>query len=229
MRRLRVVVLIAAVWALPIGWSTATAGVVASSSQVAEQTPEEAAATALSAALELFGGTADPACRPGQPGPVCVEPLATLERAARGIATFGVSGSGPEGLGAFQGILGRDPGGVWRFWFGTQNVSYQLFALPGELIVCADGDGLNVRAAPSTDAEILDVLPDLTRAQAEQFTLTEEGALPTESTDQVVGAGWYRLSAPVAGWVYAAFVENAMVSAATDQPPCAIRNLFVRR
>ncbi len=227
MRWLRVVTMVAMLWALLIGWVAAHAD--STSSQVAEQTPEEAAATSLNAAHELFGGVADPACKPGQPGLVCVEPIATPEQAARGIATFGVSGSGPEGLGAFQGSLGRDPSGVWRFWFGTQNVSYQRFALPGEMVVCADGDGLNVRAAPGTDATILDVLPDLTRVQAEQFTLTEEGALPTETTDQVVGAGWYLLSAPVAGWVYSTFVEDAMVSGATNQPPCAIRNLFVRR
>jgi hypothetical protein len=34
-----------------------------------------------------------------------------------------------------------------------------LLKLPGEMIVCADGSGVNVRTAPSTEVEIVGTLP----------------------------------------------------------------------
>ena len=195
---------------------------------VITQTATEAAASSLAAAVRIFDADPDPACAVGQ-AQVCLQPSSTPEQAALGIARFGVSGSGPEGQGAFLGILGRDPDGGWQFWFGTQNTVYQLLDLPGAMTVCADGDGLNIRAAPSTDAAIVMTLPDLTGVTAVQFTLTQPGALPTATTDQVVGSGWYYLSAPVEGWASSLYLENAALERTAMQPPCAIRNLFVRR
>ena len=197
MQRWLMPVAAAVLWAALAGWGTARA--VTQVGQVVGQTSEEAAASSLAAALTLFNGTTDSSCPQVQLEMACVEPRSTPEQAARGIARFVVSESGPEAVGGFQAILGRDPTGVWRFWFGTQNISYQLFYLPGEMIVCAEGDVLNVRAGPGTDTEVLAVLPDLTPVTAEQFTLTEEGVRPTERANQVVGGGWYYVSAPVAG------------------------------
>lgn len=225
MRRSFVVVLGVIAWSLLGGWDAAGAGVT-HTAQVVSETPAEAAASSLTAAVTLFEGTTDPGCRPG--GPVCVRSNSTPEEAAAGIATFGVSGSGPGGEGGFLGILGRDPAGVWHFWFGTQNVTYQALKLPAELTVCAEGATLNVRAGPSTDHAILTTLADLTRVTAEQFTLTEAGIMPTESTDQVVGAGWYRLSTPVEGWAYSRYLADAASAAAVDQGPCFLHDLFER-
>jgi hypothetical protein len=196
--------------------------------QVAGQTPDDAAATSLAAALQIFDGTDDPECIAGAGDTVCVRPASTPEQAARGIATFGVSGSGPSGAGGYFGVLGRDPAGAWQFWYGTQNVSYQLLYLPGELIVCA-ADGLNVRSGPSVEAPVVGTLPDLTRVSAEQFTLTQPGTMPTESSGQVVGSGWYRLSSPIEGWASASYLTNVEVDATAGMAPCSILNLFADR
>lgn len=192
------------------------------------QTREQAAATSLAAALRIFDGTDDPMCRAMAGERACVNPQSSPEQAARGIATFSVGESGPDAVGGFAGILGRDPMGEWQFWFGTQNIVYQLLTLPGAMTVCADGDGLNVRALPSTDAEILATLPDLARVTAEQFTLTQAGTQGTATTDQVVGSGWYYLSDPVEGWASSLYLENAMLERTATQLPCTIRNIFVR-
>ena len=205
--------------------ATASAG---GGAQVAVQTPEEAAATSLAAALRIFDGTDDPACVAGTGDEACVRPSSTPEQAARGIATFGVSGSGPDGAGGFFGILGRDPAGAWQFWYGTQNVSYQLLSLPGDMIVCA-AEGLNVRTSPSVDAPVIGTLPDLTRITAELFTLTQPGTMPMESSEQVIGSGWYRLSGPIEGWASANYLTNVEVDATTDMPPCSILTLFADR
>ena len=207
------------------GWSTSVRG---QTPGVVPQTPDQAAATSLAAALRIFDGTDDPMCRAVAGDRACVNPQSSPEQAARGIATFGVGESGPDAVGGFAGILGRDPMGEWQFWFGTQNIVYQLLILPGAMTVCADGDGLNVRALPSTDAEILATLPDLARVMAEQFTLTQPGTPPTVTSDQVIGSGWYYLSAPVEGWASSLHLENAALPSDTMQPPCAIRNIFVR-
>jgi hypothetical protein len=139
-----------------------------------------------------------------------------------------VGGSGPEGQGAFLGVLGRDPAGEWRFWFGVQNVFYQRLDLPGEMVVCAP-DGLNVRSGPSTEAPIVETLADHTRVTAEQFTLTQPGTMPTESAEQVIGSGWYYLSAPIAGWSSSLYLTNAAIDADMDTPTCFIRDLFAGR
>lgn len=196
--------------------------------QVAVQTPEDAAATSLAAALRIFDGTDDPECRSGAGDMACVQPGSTPEQTARGIAQFGVGGSGPEGQGAFLGVLGRDPAGVWHFWFGTQNVFYQRLDLPGDMVVCAPG-GLNVRSGPSIDAPVVETLPDRARVTAEQFTLTQPGTMPTESADLVAGSGWYYLSAPVAGWSSSLYLTNAATDVDMDIPTCFIHDLFAGR
>lgn len=208
-----------------IGISIAHAG--QSTTEVVTQTPEQAAETSLAAAVELFNANPDPDCQVGQPR-VCLQASSTPEQAARGIAQFGVGGSGPEGQGAFLGVLGRDPAGAWRFWFGSQNVFYQRLDLPGETVVCAP-DGLNVRSGPSTEAAIVGTLPDFARVTAVQFTLTQPGTMPTESADQVTGAGWYRLSTPIEGWSSSLYLTNAATDADMDTPTCFIHDLFAGR
>jgi hypothetical protein len=101
--------------------------------------------------------------------------------------------------------------------------------LPGEMIVCAGGDGLNVRAAPSTDAPIVGTLSDLTIVTAVQFTLTQPGVQPSQTADQVVGHGWYRLSAPLAGWSSSLYLSNAEIDAYSSTAPCAIHDIFAGR
>lgn len=140
----------------------------------------------------------------------CVSAQSSPSTVQRGIAVFGVSD--PGGFGAFAGVLGRDPAGEWKFWFATQQ-AYQLLVLPGDMLVCAEGDSLNVRSAPTTDAQVVGSLSDLTAVRAEEFVLTE----PASDLDKP-GYGWYHLSAPLDGWAYSKYLTNA------DLGDCSLRD-----
>lgn len=142
-------------------------------------------------------------------GATCVIPVSSADAAARGIAEFGVGS--PLGSGATE-VLGQEPSGAWQFWFGTQNVVYQLLDLPGAIIVCAGGDGLNVRSGPSTDGAAVAKLADGTQMAAEQFVLTDPGDHTTLSAGR---GGWYRISSPVQGWVYSRFISTASLGDCT--------------
>jgi hypothetical protein len=68
-------------------------------------------------------------------------------------------------------VLSQDAGGAWGFWFGTQQRPYQLLHLPGEVRVCAGGDALNLRAAPSAGAAVTGTLPSGAIVTASRFVL----------------------------------------------------------
>ena len=99
------------------------------------------------AATEIFRGVIDPVCSNDYPvngvGP-CILPRSSADTIAGGIAVFGVR---YEAGGDYLGVLGRTPGGEWQYWAGSQQ-PYLLVALPGDMRVCADGDGLNLRSEP---------------------------------------------------------------------------------
>ena len=217
--------------ALGMLW-TGSAPVVraAPTTAVAQPNDEEALAAAFAATLRLFDGTPADECTPRfweelQAAPrsgACVEPQSTAAHAARGIALFGINSFGPTedggiGQGGAIAVMARGPDGQWRLWYGTQNFSYRLLVLPGDMIVCADGDGANLRAGPSTDASIVAVLPDLTPVRAERFTLTE----PAAGRAQAAGTGWYQLSAPLEGWAFSQLLSDAQYG------DCSMRDLQV--
>lgn len=191
------------------------------------QDPGGAQRAALVAVQRLFMASADPDClTTGAPDETCIQPSSTPANAERGIATFSLGS--PGGGGALV-IMGREPSGAWGYWFGTQNTVYQRLELPGPMLVCADGEGANIRAEPSADAAVIDTLPDFTEVQAEQFTLTQPGVPPGADQTGSTGAGWYQIIMPgrTPGWVASTLVTDATVDAASSMPPCSIRNLMI--
>ena len=104
-------------------------------------------------------------------------------------------------------FLGKTPEGKWQYWYGAQNITYQLTVLPGDMRVCAGGEGLNVRTSPSADSESLGLLAENTIVTVDRFVLTEPGS--TSPTGQTVGYGWYHLTGPSEGWAYSKYVSAA--------------------
>ena len=84
------------------------------------------------------------------------------------------------------------------------------------MLVCADGQGVNVRSGPTTGATVVKLLPDLEKVRAIGFILTQPGDAKLEK-----GQGWYRISTPVEGWIRADFVTDAFLKT------CERRNQFV--
>jgi hypothetical protein len=186
-------------------------------------TPESEADRALAAAEVVFGGVVGPNCTPTAESPVCILPLPSAGTPERGIAAFQTSFY--PGGGAIE-FLGKTPEGEWQFWFGTQDITYQLTVLPGEMRVCAGGEGLNLRASPSVDSESLALLNDDEVVAVDRFALTEPGK--RSATGAEAGYGWYQLTSPEEGWAYSKYlsdaslgdcsVHDALVPSATPTP-----------
>lgn len=121
-----------------------------------------------------------------------------------------LSFNAPAGEGGSARVYaGRMADGGWQYWFGTQQLGYQMVDLPGDVLVCANGDGLNVRAEPDANSTAVAFLGDLTKVRAEEFRLTTAGSFAPGGT---AGSGWYRISgrnAAGGGWVSAKFVSDA--------------------
>ena len=199
-------------WALAGGWAAA------------QPAPERA----LAGALVVWDGVTQEDCDAGlnPEQKVCIalrSPAGTVER---GIAVFSLAA--PDGFGGAAGILGRTPELSWGYWFATQNTVYHLLTLPGEMIVCGEGDGVNVREYPALDAAVVAALPDLKHVQVTGFMLTEPGSAPRPGFDGRKGEGWYRLSAPVEGWAHARYLSNTEADASLRMSECGWRNLMER-
>ncbi len=189
-----------------------------------------AEADAFAAALQIFDAVPYPDCLSNNPAQqLCLRPTVpgnplSADNADRGIAAVEVNS--PEGVLAQQGrggypdsglgVLGRDGDGVWQFYFRGQQY-YQLVRLPGNLLICAGGDGINVRAQPNTAAPVVASLPDGSSLRAEAFVETEPG----NAQAREAGAGWYQISTPQDGWVYSRFVSG--------QPTCALHDALEGR
>jgi len=170
--------------------------------------PKTAADEALAAAVEKYNALVRaPGQSCGNENPLkqsCVSAGGAPASPDRGVAVFSVSDAG--GMGGFIAVFGRRAAGDWDLWFGTQNTSYHVFNLPAAMLVCADGDGVNVRKAPGSDVPIVTLLKDLTQVQAEEFVLTAPATNPPEP-----GTGWYRISSPNEGWVHSSYVSDAQL------------------
>ena len=181
---------------LPSPPAAATAEVTTESTPISQPAVD----AALAAALEYFDAVPDADCQTNNPqNKQCVGLASEPSTVQLGIAVFGVGS--PDG-GGFAGVLGRDPAGEWVFWRAGQQ-DYLLFILPGDALVCAYGEGLNVRSAATTDAPAVGVIEDLTEVRAEEFVLTEPGS------DLQQGFGWFRLSSPLDGWAYSKYLTAA--------------------
>jgi hypothetical protein len=171
--------------------------------------PPSAAEQAQAIAVQFVGGTirpgGEPCAGPGNPqARPCVGPQQVPDP-ERGIAIFGIEF--PAG-GATNLVLGRKADSTWAPWYATQGTDHHLKVLPGEMLVCADGDGLNVRERPDAAAPVVATLSDLDRVTADLFQL--ERAATSLQDFSAFYSGWYRLSAPVAGWASANFLADAL-------------------
>jgi hypothetical protein len=189
----------------PSTTSSAPAGAIITSGASSSASPsEDPAEAAAAAAIELLEGVSEADCttnNPEQADCILIDPD-TREQASLGIALLNVEG--PAG-GGFALLMGREPDENWAYYAGGQQY-YQASKLPGEMTVCTQGTGLNVRANPSADAELVRTVEDNSKITGEEFVLTQPGTPPTASP--VPGYGWYRITAPVEGWVYSKYVTG---------------------
>lgn len=172
----------------------------ASSSATPGEDPAEAA---LAAGIELLDGVSEADCttnNPEQKECITLDPD-NRALASRGIAALGAQA--PAGGGAAL-LMGREADGNWAFYAGGQQY-YQAWKLPGEMLVCTQGSGLNVRAEPAADAQLVRTVEDNSTVTGEEFVLTQPGTPPPSF---VAGYGWYRISAPAEGWVYSKYVSG---------------------
>jgi hypothetical protein len=88
---------------------------------------------------------------------------------ASGIAGVSVH-SDQDGIATFDG---RMADGIWVFWFGTQNSGGPQASLPGDMVVCADGRGLHLRAEPSTRGPIATLIADGAIVRGDHFVMTD--------------------------------------------------------
>ena len=173
---------------------------------------------AATAAKTVLGGVVDAACTPSPETPVCTVPEPSLGTPQYGTAAFGIS-SYPGG-GAIE-FLGQTPEGEWEFWFATQNITYQLTVLPGDMRVCAGGSGLNVRASSAAESESLALLNDDTIISVDRFVLTEPGTR-SATTGVQAGFGWYHLTSPKEGWAFSKYLSVASLG------DCSVHDALVR-
>jgi hypothetical protein len=179
----------------------------AASPTAASATPAASEADrAAAAAKTIIGGVVDAACTPSPETPACTIPNPSLGTPQHGTAAFGIS-SYPGG-GAME-FLGQTPEGEWKFWFGTQNIAYQLTVLPGDMRVCAGGAGLNVRASSAAESESLALLNDGTIISVDRFVLTEPGTRSATTGVPQAGFGWYHLTSPKEGWAFSKYLSVA--------------------
>jgi hypothetical protein len=184
------------------------------SQPVANLSPERAAALQAAAVFyEASVVAGAEACK--RPARLCVATYGRIDSPALGVVA--VSVTDPEFGGAIA-FFGRRDDGSWAYWFSTQNDSYQATSLPAQMRVCADGQGANLRMTADAGGRALSVLRDGAIVTAESFVLTQPGS----SQPLVAGLGWYRLSAPAAG-----FVRSDLLSV-TRFGDCSVRDIQVR-
>jgi hypothetical protein len=151
-------------------------------------TPEDAEGAALAAALRITNGVTGSDCT-AMSASTCV----TLDSefagsVPNGLAVFNVD-TRPSG---YVLALGRDQSGAWELFLATQN-SIAPFQLPGDMFVCAGGQG-DILSTPASSGSVIQTVADLSTLRAEEFLLTDPGTLGSTA-----GHGWYRISSPVDG------------------------------
>lgn len=163
--------------------------------------PAEARAAVLqAAAAALDARVVSPlsrdACLAGNPaGRICVDLTPPGQDVSRGLARL--AGGDPAG-GGFSFLMGRTAEGAWRFWFGTQQAYSVTTALPGDALACGGGKDVAIRQQPAASAAVAVQVRELSSLRLEEFVLTTPGSFRGPASR---GEGWYRVSAPTAGWV----------------------------
>lgn len=163
----------------------------------------DAAAAALGGARYVSPLTLQ-ACLQGNPQRApCIELKTPPDQLARGIARFALGD--PDG-GASTFLMGRMADGRWAYWRGSQQQSYVLETLPGQLLVCGSKDGAAIRAEPSASSAAIATPPNLASLAAEDLRLVTPGHYGVQGKR---GEAWYRLTSPAAGWIDATQATDA--------------------
>lgn len=176
-----------------------------------ELTQDVRDAAAAVAARFGAGTRAIPNCIPTAPCITTADPGVAVD-----LGIMRLAYNPPEGQGGAAAIFaGRTPAGTWDFWYGTQQGVYRLADLPGDILVCAGGDGLNIREKPDQASKVVGFAKDLTRLRADQFVLTTPGAVGAGGAS---GSGWYHVTGPTpatTGWVSSQYITDARLKDCT--------------
>jgi hypothetical protein len=167
--------------------------------------PEQYQAAAAVAAAFGNGVKADPDCSNAVSCIMLIDPGTSVDLGIMRLAFRAPIGEG----GGAAIFAGKEQDGTWGFWFGTQQAIYRAVDLPGDIMICAGADVLNVRSAPAKDASLIAAVKTGDKVHAEQFVLTEPATSGPGGTN---GAGWYRVSGPLVpngGWVYSRYTTDA--------------------
>lgn len=137
-------------------------------------------------------------------GVKCIHADSSAAQAAPGLVYVGVNLRGDSG---WADVIGRAPDGSWHYWFGGQQFGISMVNLPQQVRVCSDGDGLNVRAAPTGDAPVVAVLADQALITVNGFVFTDVTQNP-RTRDVQFGYGWYHLAGDTDGWVRSTYLAT---------------------
>ncbi len=164
--------------------------------------PETERTAVVDAAVAALGGARyiSPltlrACLEGNPErKPCIELKTAPAQLARGVARFTLGD--PDG-GASIFLMGRTANGRWAYWRGSQQQSYVLEMLPGQLLACGGTAEAVIRTEPSVASAVLATPPNLAPLTAEQLRLTMPGEYGVSGKR---GEAWYRISSPALGWI----------------------------
>jgi hypothetical protein len=174
-------------------------GNTATPTPTATATPAPTGHPLVAALADLDAVTGGDCDRPENRSRLCATLESDDNTVANGMAVISVDN---RSGGGFNALYGRTLNGEWKAWEHTQN-PFLLLGLPGNVRVCADGDGLNVRELPAQTGNVVQLLPDNTIARADRFVLE------TPRSGETRGFGWYHLVSPIEGWAHSEFLANA--------------------
>lgn len=162
----------------------------------------DAASEAIDGARHISPLTLDACLEDNPDRDPCIELKSSPDEIVRGLARFTLGD--PDG-GASNFLMGRMATGEWGYWRGSQQQSYLLDALPGELLACNTDSPPTVRTEARSDAELVATLEDLDGLTADEFVLVTSGQYAVQGER---GEGWYHLTEP-AGWIDATQTTDA--------------------
>jgi hypothetical protein len=193
------------------GSPTPNGGPAASPTPLPSPTPDpeaeredviEAATSAIDGARHVSPLTLDACLEDNPDRNPCIELKSAPEELVHGLARFTLGD--PDG-GATTFLMGRMASGEWGYWRGSQQQSYLLDALPGQVLACNTDSEPTVRTEPRSDARPVATLEDLAELMADEFVLVTPGQYAVQGER---GEGWYHVTEP-AGWIDATQTTDA--------------------
>jgi len=121
----------------------------------------------------------------------------------RGIALLNLSNTAGENGFA---VMGRNSTGQWQLLQVYKVNGMNPIQLPADGYMCSPAGGISypVRAQPNPTAPTVANLKNNEKVRVEEFVLTQAGSA------NAMGDGFYRISAPAAGWVEMRFTADAI-------------------